>query len=328
MRKNFRNLAVGIFSLGLIIFIFGSYVIVAQTLTGTWTARTKHGKKDGTVEENREKIYLSFNRESGKGRNQHSSDFRYSDLEGLTFEKAQAGGPVSFRLAREAGTIDCQGTFTDGSGSGTFTFTANPSFVEGMKTRGFTFNDEKLFSATTINVTLAAADDLKNSGLGPVGTEDLFKAVIFKITPDYIAQMKATGFPNLGLEELVKGRIFKIDADYVRQVHDMGFEKEDFEGLVKLRIFKVTPEFLTELKNMGFSNLTPEQVTKFRIFKVTPEFLTMLKSEGFSNLGIEEIVKFKIFNIDQEFIREAKAKDPNVSVEDLVQMKIGVRRNK
>jgi len=115
-----------------------------------------------------------------------------------------------------------------------------------------------------------------------------------------MAEMKATGFPDLKMEDLVKARIFKIDADYVKQVKDMGFaEKADFEGLVK-----------------------------FRIFKITPEFLANLKAEGFSNLSSEEVVKFSIFKIDPEFIRKAKAEDPNVTVEDMVKMKIGVYRKK
>lgn len=327
MRKHIRNLVTGVFSLTLIIFIFGSYVIVAQNaMTGTWTAKVKTSAKDGSGTPNRERIYLSFSRETAKGgHNQHGSDFAYADLQGLTYDQAQ-NGRASFRVVREAGTIECEGTFTAGKGSGTFTFTPNQAFIDGMRSRGFTFRDEQLFSAATVNVTMAAADDLKNSGLGPVTTDDLFKVVIFKVTPQFIAEMKATGFPNLGLEELVKARIFKVDADFVRQVHEMGFEKQDFEGLVKFRIFKVTPEYLTELKNNGFSNLSSEEVVKFRIFKVTPELLTTLKNEGFANLSAEDVVKFQIFKIDAEFIREARAKDPNVTVKELVEMKIGVRR--
>jgi hypothetical protein len=114
-----------------------------------------------------------------------------------------------------------------------------------------------------------------------------------------MAEMKATGFPNLTMEDLVKARIFKIDADYVRQVHDMGFADSDFEGLVKFRIFKVTPEFLSELKTVGFTDLSAEDVVRFRIFKIDPEF-----------------------------IRAEKARNPNVTVEDLVRMKIGVHRSR
>jgi len=78
---------------------------------------------------------------------------------------------------------------------------------------------------------------------------------------------------------------------------------------------------------MGFEDKDFEGLVKFRIFKVTPEFLSQLKAEGFANVTSEEVVKCRIFNIDADFIRKAKTEDPNVTIEDLVQMKIGVRRS-
>jgi len=297
MRKSFIR---GLSNLAWIVIIFGSYVIVAQTpvVTGDWTASTKDEKS---------KIHLSFERKTEKGgRNQHGTSFAYGDLQGLSQENSQ-NGRVNFRLVREAGTIECEGTFVNGKGSGTFRFTGNQGFVDAMRSRGFDFEKSKagheahegdrLFSAAVLNVTTAFADDLKSANFGPLDVSDLFKAVIFKVTPQFMAEMKATGFPNLGMEELVKARIFKIDADYVRQVRGMGFNEEDFEGFVKFRIFKVTPEFLNELK-----------------------------SEGFADLSAEEIVKFRIFKIDTDFIRQSRAEEPNITVEQLVQRRIGIRR--
>ena len=295
-----KRLAAQFFSLLFVIFVFGSWVIVAQNvITGDWRGDIK--------DDDPGKIQLSFEMRTDKGgKNQHGSSFAYADLQGLTREQAQ-NGRVSFSLAREAGTIQCEGTFTNGKGAGTFRFTPNYSFVDAMKSRGFDFSkpskhghsnlDMKLFTATTLNVTTAFADDLNSANFGPLDVDDLFKAVIFKITPQFMTEMKATGFPDLGMEELVKARIFKVDADYVRQVKDMGFASQDFESLVKFRIFKVTPEFLNELK-----------------------------AEGIANLSSEDVVKFRIFKIDSQFIREARAAEPNITVEELVQMKIGVRR--
>jgi len=291
----------GIFGLAFIIFVIGSYVIVAQNVvSGEWTASTRTEESG--------KINLSFERNRENGRSNQGSTFEFADLQGLTREQAQ-NGKVSFRLVREAGTIDCEGTFVNGKGSGTFRFTPDMGFVSAMKSRGFDFEkpsgrnrrnddvEDRLFAATTIGVTTKLADDLRSANFGPLDVDDLFKAAIFKITPEFMAEMKATGFPDMSMEDLVKARIFKIDANFVRQIHEMGFDKENFEGLVK-----------------------------FRIFKVTPELLNMLKSEGFADLSSEQVVKFQIFHIDQDFIRGAKAKDPNVSVEDLVRMKIGVGR--
>lgn len=297
-----KNLAVRLFSFAFVIFVIGSYVIVAQNvITGDWRADSN------TKDEDAGKIHLSFEIRTEKGgRNQHGSSFAYSDLQGLTREQAQ-NGRVNFSLVREAGTIQCEGSFANGSGSGTFKFTPNYSFVDAMRSRGFDFAkpskhgpndvDMRLFTAATLNVTTAFADDLNSANFGPLDVDDLFKAVIFKITPQFMAEMKATGFPDLGMEELVKARIFKVDANYVRQVNDMGFPGLDFEGLIK-----------------------------FRIFKVEPEFLGAIKAEGLTNLSSEDVVKLRIFKIDPQYIREARASEPNISVEELVQMKIGVRR--
>lgn len=256
-----------------------------------------------------DKIHLSFERKTEKGRNQHGMSYAYSDIDGLTKGQVQSGGPVSFRIVREAGTIEAQGNFANGVGNGTFRFIPNMSFVSDMMQRGFDFEksegkgnhndtvEERLFAAATIGVTRALADDLRSANFGDLDVGDLYKAAIFKIDGKFMAEMKATGFPDLGMEELVKARIFKVDADYVRQVKDMGFTDQGFEGLVK-----------------------------FRIFKVTPEFLNDLRAAGLDKMDAEDIVKARIFKIDANFIRQAKAEDPNVTMEDLVQMKIGVRR--
>ena len=333
MRKNIRGLAQSLFSIVFIIIVIGSYVIVAQdVITGEWKSDNWSSKKEQDG-----KIHLSFERRNEHGKNQHGSSFAYSDLQGLTREQEQ-NGKVAFRLVREAGTVECEGTFVNGKGSGTFRFTPDSNYVAAMRSRGFDFEkssakdpsraENRLLSAALINVTTALADDLKSVDLGPLDVDDLFKAAIFKVDSKFMAEMKASGFPGLKMEDLVKARIFKIDADFVRKVREMGFVEKDFEQMVKFSIFKVTPEFLAELKNAGFNNLSSEDVVKFRIFKVTPELLTDLKAEGFSNLTAEEVVKFRIFKIDREFIRNAKAADPNITVEELVRMKIGVHRIK
>lgn len=275
------------------------HVLAQSTTTGEWKA---------SINKDNSKINLSLERRSDRGgHSQMGQTYEFSDFQGLQRETAVNGGPVKFSLVREAGRIDFEGNFENGKGSGTFNFTGNPSFVSAMKSRGFDFeersngrrdNDEdRLFAATTLNVTTALADDLNSLGFGKLNVDDLFKAAIFKIDSTFAREMKASGFENLGMEELVKARIFKIDAGFVRQVAQMGFEKEPFESLVKMQIFKVTPEFIAEVRN-----------------------------EGLTDLQVEELVKLRIFKIDGQYIREAKADGVPLEVERLVQRKIGVSR--
>lgn len=287
-------------SFALLIWIAGANVIAQNTTSGEWTA---------SISSKENKLQLNLERRGTKGhRNQMGQSYEFSELQGLTREQVQNGGPVSFSLVREAGRIDMEGTFQNGKGSGTFRFTGNAGFVSAMKSRGFDFeqlsssdddrdSEDRLFAATALNITTALADDLNSAGFGKLQTEDLFKAAIFKINSQFMREMKASGFQNLGMEELVKARIFKIDAEFVRQVSQMGFDKEPFETLVKMQIFKVTPEFVTEMRN-----------------------------EGLTNVQIEDLVKLRIFKIDTEFIRAAKADGVPLEVERLVQRKIGVAR--
>lgn len=321
MKNTLLRAALTLSGLMFIVIVIGNVVIVAQeTITGTWTADTRSGKND---KEDAGKIHLSFERRTDRGgRNQNGSSFEYSELQGLSREAALGDGKVNFRLVRESGTIECEGAFINGRGTGTFRFVPDMSFVSTMRSKGFDFEkdagrhlrrnkddddddhdedqntlSDRLLTAAFLNVRAALADDLNSANFGKLNVSDLYKAAIFKIDGKFMAEMKATGFPNMQMEDLVKARIFKIDADYVRQIHEMGFDNRDFEQLVK-----------------------------FRIFKVTPQFLSDLKAAGLQDLDAEDIVKCRIFKIDPEFVRTTRAKYPNATVEDMVKMKIGVFR--
>jgi hypothetical protein len=296
-----KNRAFGLLNLVILTLFVGSGIVFSQTpITGEWTATVKKEKSD--------KIQLSLERRSARGgKHQNGSSYEFSELQGLSRAAAE-NGPASFRIVREAGTVDLEGTFVNGRGSGTFRFTPNMAFADAMRSRGFDLQannskgdhdtlEERLFVAALLNVTTALADDLKSANFPNLGFDDLVKAAIFKIDGKFMSEMKATGFPNLGMEDLVKARIFKIDADFARKTREMGFGTNDFENLVKFSIFKVTPEFLTELKSEGLTDLNPEDVVKLRIFK-----------------------------IDAAYVREARATEPNITVEQLVQKRIGVRR--
>jgi len=288
-----------VLSLALIVTVATSSARAQTAMTGEWTASVT--KEDS-------KLHLNLERrpENG-GRHQMGQTYEFSDLQGLTRDQALNGGQVRFSLVREAGTIECEGSFQNGKGSGTFTFTGSQAFVSAMKSRGFDFEkaeskhedslEDRLFTATALNITTALADDLLSANFGKLGVSDLFKAGIFKVDSAFMREMKASGFPNLTMEDLVKARIFKIDAKFVTEATQMGFNKEPFESLVKMRIFKVTPEFIAEVRNEGLTGLT-----------------------------VEEVVKLRIFKIDAEFIRKAKADGVPLKVERLVQRKIGVVR--
>ena len=282
-----------------LISVAGSSAAVQNVLNGEWKA---------SLSDNKSRVNLNLELRKEKGsRHQMGQDYDFSELQGLSRDQAVGGGPVRFSLVREAGTIECEGSFQNEKGSGTFRFTGSQAFLSAMKGRGFDFEkdsdpnkhetEDRLFTAAALNVTTALADDLNSAGFGKLEVGDLFKAAIFKVDSTFMREMKASGFPNMGMEELVKARIFKIDGKFVTEATQMGFDKEPFESLVKMRIFKVTPGFIVEVRN-----------------------------EGLTDLSVEEVVKLRIFKIDAEFIRRAKADGVPMKVERLVQRKLGITR--
>jgi hypothetical protein len=330
MKKNVTIWTRAALALALFVLAAGSRAALAQeTLTGTWTGSVggekwgeKFGSKVGKKFEKEDEpdwqkgegkpdgLNLSLERRTERGgRNQMGQTYDFSELQGLTREQAQGGGPVRFALVREAGRVDLEGSFQNGRGSGTFTFTPDRGFVSAMRGRGFDFekkeswnehgeSGDRVFAAAMLNVTTALADDLLSADFGKLEVDDLFKAAIFHVDSKFMREMKASGYP-LRMEELVKARIFKIDADFLREAARLGFDKEPFEDLVKMRIFKITPAFVAEVRG-----------------------------EGLNDLSIEELVKMRIFNIDADFIRRARAEGVPLEVEALVRERIGVGRRR
>jgi predicted metallopeptidase len=291
-----------------------------ETFSGTWTAEVKRDNRD-------DRIQFSFHRRTERDNMSTSgSDISLNSFQGLTREQvfAAANTSVSFRLVREAGTIECEGSFRDGKGAGSWRLIPSQSFRSAMSGRGYdNLTDEQVFTSAMVDITSKFVDDFKSIGFARPTFKDVIKGRIFNVTPQFVAEMKSLGFDNLDLEEIVKARIFKIDTEFVRQVQAMGFERQSLEGLVKLRIFKITPEFISAMKSAEFENLSAEALVKLRIFEITPAFVKGLKAEGLSQISVEDAVKLRIHHVDEDFIRRAKASGyTDLSVEELVRLSI------
>lgn len=263
-----------------------------SSITGEWTAEFPADKAESA-----DKIYLSLSRRSrGNHSSMSGSNYSISDFQGLSREQALAArSDVKFRLVREAGTFEFEGSFRSGKGAGFWTLVPSQTFISEMRSRGYdNLSEEKLVSAAMLDVRIRAIDALKAAGFTQLSLEDVFKATIFKVTPEFISELKAIGYDNLELEELVKARIFKIDAAFAREVEAMGLGKNSLESLVKMRIFKVTPDFLRDMKSAGLDNLSIEDLVKLRIFNIDTAFIQRVKASGRTDVDVENLVRMKI----------------------------------
>ncbi len=99
--------------------------------TGPPTRATPGERDDGEV-----RVQMNLRTDAGDSR--WGFGVRLSELTGLPpAALSSTATNLQFSWTREAGTFRFSGSFDEGRGSGTYTFTTNPAFVSGMQSAGY-----------------------------------------------------------------------------------------------------------------------------------------------------------------------------------------------
>lgn len=308
--------------------LFVLFILNAATISQAQRAPITGDWRIEFTRKNPDEVQLTMNLVTGTKSQNWGNGIAISELQGLSRDQAMNSAmDVTLHLVREAGTFELVGSFRDGKGAGRFTLTPNEGFFSALASRGYTnLSDDKVFSAAMSGLKIAAIDELKAAGYDQLTFNNLIESALFKISSASIADLRAAGFEQLPFNKLVEASIFKVDSSFAREVEAQGFGKLPFNKLVEMRVHKITPEYVSEIRQMGFSDLTLERLVELKIFKVTPEFVNDVRSAGFASVTPQQLVSLRIFKIDVDFIRRAKAQDPTVTVERLVEMRIQEKR--
>ena len=269
-------------------------VVFAAELRGAW-----HATVDG------DRIHLNLLRDrSDSGRSFPRSEFPLSDAQ----INATSETPVSFTLARDAGSIAMTGSFQSGEGVGRFTFTPNPSYGQTLRALGVGIDeeltDEHLFSLAMMDVTTAFIREMQALGY----RESLSQYTAFRIhgvNATFIRAMKALGYTP-SADELVTFRIHGVTSDFVRDVRDLGVKDLSAEQFVAMRIHGVTSSYVRELRDLGYAGLSSDQLVAMRIHGVSTQFIRDLKGAGYQNVPVEKLIEMRIHGIDADFLRKAQ----------------------
>ena len=224
-----------------------------------------------------DRVQLSLRHGDGNRRSQYGRSFARSDLEGL----GTADGPVRFRIAREAGTIDCEGTLRGGRGSGECRFTPDAGF----------------------------AAELDRRGIGRPDAEEQFHLAMAGVGRPLLAELDRQGYPRPRIQDLVALGIHGADVDYLRGLDAAGYRVGSLQRLVEFRIHGVTPAYIAELSALGgeFRDMAPERLTEMRIHGVTPGFARAMSELGYRGLGPSQLVAMRIHGVTEARVRELAA---------------------
>ena len=157
--------------------------IPQDRLPGTWEIRPS--RTEGTVHLR----LVELNSSSG-------SDVPIDRLEGLTTAQLTgAGGPVQFRLRRDAGTFTFEGVIRSGIGAGTFSFTPDPNFPAELAKRGFARPTAlEQYQMARHDIGLCVHRRIEQAGYAKPETSELVRAGQHGVRVDYVREMAALGY--------------------------------------------------------------------------------------------------------------------------------------
>ncbi|MFY9573157.1 MAG: hypothetical protein WAV20_17285 [Blastocatellia bacterium] len=242
-----------------------------ESISGEWMIEMKSGT---------DFVYLTIRRRSERGGlHTSSSNIRMESLAGLaSAQAAGSGSNVNFQIVREAGTLNCEGWFKGGNGSGHFTFAPNQSFAAEMRNLGYEkLTDEKLFSMAVHDIGLR-----------------------------FIRELNAVGYDRLSLDHLFAMRIHGANAEFIKELKNEGYDRVPVDNLVAMRIHGVRPEFIRELKALGYEQPPLDQLVAMRIHGVGVEFIKGLQESGFRQPPIDQLIAMRIHGVKNEFIQGLK----------------------
>jgi beta-lactamase regulating signal transducer with metallopeptidase domain len=274
--------------------------------TGTWEIRTTDAK--GTVH------LRLMERNSSSG-----SNVPVEQLEGLTAGQLAAGGPVQFRVRRDAGTLTFEGVIRNGVGAGTFAFQPDPGFPNQLVKRGFarpTAGEQ--YQLARYDVGFAFLDELTKQGYARPQTSDLVRAGQHGVQATYVREMGALGYRLGSLDPLITLRDHGVTPSYVKELADQGYKGLAADDLREARDHGVTPDYVRGMRDSGYVSLSMPELVTARDHGVTAEFAGQLSDAGYSKLPLDQLLRVRDHGVSPEYVRELKGLGYALSIDDLV----------
>src|SRR6185503_13197049 len=255
-----------------------------------------------------DQVHLTLHRGVGKfGNSTNSSAYPVNQLRGLARPQmeSQQGSVVKFEIARDAGTLVCEGYFKRGDGAGSFTFSPSPNFASEMQKLGYErLTTEKQFAMASHDVSLAYVRDLRSMNLAPASVDDLISMRIHGVTIEYIKDLNSLGYNSFKPDHVVTMRIHGVTTDFIRELKKLGYNTMSTDQLVTMRIHGATTEFINQLESLGYRHPSIDQLVTMRIHGATSEFIDQIKSLGYGRPNIDQLVTMRIHGVTPDFIRK------------------------
>ncbi len=229
-------------------------------------------------------------------------------LEGLTAAQLTgSGGPIQFRLRRDAGTFVFEGVVRNRVGAGTFSFTLEPGFAAELAKRGFRQPTEReQYQMARHDIGYAFLDELARQGYTKPETAEIVRAGQHGVDATYLREMGALGYRLASLRPLIELRDHGVTPAYVRELADLGYKNLPADEIRRVRDHGITPEYVRGMREAGYGALPIAELVNARDHGVTPEFVRELKNAGYDKLPLEQVIRTRDHGVTPEYVRDMR----------------------
>jgi beta-lactamase regulating signal transducer with metallopeptidase domain len=281
--------------------------ILQNNLPGTWEIRPT--ATEGVVHLR----LVEFNSSSG-------TNVPVAQLGGLTASQLTgAGGPVQFRIRRDAGTFTFEGVIRNGVGAGTFSFTPDANFPAEMARRGFTQpTSGEQYQLARYDIGFAFVDELNRQGYTKPQMSDLVRAGQHGVGLTYMREMGALGYRLGTLQPLITLRDHGVTPEYVRQLADFGYKNLTADDVRNARDHGVSGEYVSGMREAGYGSQTLAALINARDHGVTPEYVRTLDQAGYRKTALEDVIRVRDHGVSPEYVLDMHEIGFKVPLDDLV----------
>jgi len=229
-----------------------------------------------------------------------------------------AGGVTGFSIRHDAGTFTFEGTFRDGVGSGTFTFTPDNGFAQLMVARGYDRPaTNQLATLARQDVGIAFLDELVAQGYLRSTLAQLLRAVEHGIDSGYLRDMGNLGYRVGTIDTLIDMRDHGVSPQYVQGMVAEGLTGLSASELIKARDHGVSPEYVADMRQLGLPLLTLDALINARDHGVSAEYVRNMRDEGFA-LTADELIRARDHGVSVGYVRDMRGLGYRLRLDQLI----------
>jgi hypothetical protein len=258
----------------------------------------------------------------GDGHHMTSNTRPIAELAGLTRAQLEAGGPVRFRVARDAGDLDCDGAASHGQAVGACSFVEKPGFARLLQQRGAGApSGDQMFRLALHDVGTAYLDELKRQHYATASVDDLVRAGEHGVRLSWLQEMDASGYRAGRLPDVIAARDHGVGPRQVAELKAAGLSGMPLDQLVRLRDHGVSGRYLEALAAAGYRGLPAETLIRMRDHGVSAEFVQGLAQAGYAHLEPDTLIRMRDRGISPSFAQRVVADGRKPDPDELIRLR-------